>query len=203
MSAYASVEEYLFGREMTASGEATELEADLMLASRWWDRRLRRRAGFNEDADVVARAFYVHRGPSGRGSETLFIDDIASVEDLVVRVDDEELDEDDYELWPLNAALGEEPRPYDRIVKPSGWPLDTRIEVDARWGWPGGVPNAIKQMTIEWAAIWRGESSRATGTINEMDEVASLSPYHLAQLKRLEELYKKPREPYVAAPRSS
>lgn len=201
--AYATKEEYKAVVEISGTTYDDAIESHLLMTSRWWDGTLNRRAGFNQlddEDEPVTRRFYVHRGPSGCGSDMLFVEDIASSDGVTVAVNGEDLDEANYQLWPLNADKDSEPRPFDRIIKPGGWALDMPIDVTAPWGWPA-VPPAIKAATIEWCAMWRGESARATGSVADLDQVAGASPYHLSQLKRLTGLYRQPRAPYVAPPR--
>lgn len=194
--AYATVQEYRAAIGKETSDDDLALSEALLVASRWWERKLHRPAGFNRDTAAVARTFYVHRGTNGEGSKTLFVDDIAATTGMTVTLDGEAVAAADYQLRPLNALVGPEAEPYDRIVRLGtvGWTLQSPIVVTAIWGWPA-VPEAIKAATIEWAAIWRGESVRATERVNEMDQVASASPYHLSQLKRITEAYQQARPP--------
>ncbi len=193
--AYATAADYRAAVRKTSTADDAQITLDLEMASRWWDRKLRRRAGFSQDDAPVERTYYVHRGRAGGGSNTLYVDDISTTTGLSIEVAGETLAATDYVLWPLDAALAPEPEPYDRIVRVSGyWPLDEPILVTARYGWPA-VPAGIKAATIEWAAIWRGESIRATATVNALDEVQATSPYHLSQLKRLTNMYQQTRRP--------
>ena len=194
--AYATAQEYRDAIDKMSADDDLAISNALQVASRWWDRKLRRTAGFNKDTAAVARTFYAHRGPDGCGSKTLFVEDIASTSGMTVTLDGVAVAATDYQLRPLNATLGPEPEPYDRIVRLGtvGWTLQRPVVVTAIWGWPA-VPEAIKQATIEWAAIWRGESIRATERVNEMDQVQTTSPYHLSQLKRITEAYQQARPP--------
>lgn len=194
--AYATAEEYRGRVDRTSAADDDTIDVQLGMTSRWWDAKLRRAAGFNKDAAPVARRYYVHRAPKGCGSETLFVDDIATATGLSVVIDGETISSDLYELWPLNAALGPEAWPYDRIVRKDGsaWPIGELITVTAAYGWPE-VPAAIVEATIEWTAIWRGESVRTTARVNELEQVASVSPYHLSQLKRITGAYQQMRAP--------
>lgn len=205
-TAYATAAEYRNAIGKSGTSEDTAIDRAVTMASRWWDRKLRR--SFGKSA-LENREFRVHRGTDGFGSSTLFVDDIAESAGLVVTIGDEVVEASSYELLPLNAAKGPEPQPYDRIARigsgwsgfnewplsrHSQWPLGRLITITARWGWPA-VPAAIVEATIEWAAIWRGESIRATERVNEMDQVVSTSPYHLSQLKRVTEAYQQGRSP--------
>ena len=196
--AYATAAQYRdrVGRDSSADDPTIDLQ--LGMTSRWWDAKLRRGAGFNKDASPVARRYYVHRSPQGCGSETLFVDDIATASGLVVTIGGVTVASSVYELWPLNAALGPEAQPYDRIMRVDGteWPFGELITVTAFYGWPA-VPAGIVEATIEWTAIWRGESVRTTARVNELDQVANVSPYHLSQLKRITGAYQQMRAPWV------
>ena len=77
----------------------------------------------------------------------------------------------DYQLLPLNAAVGAEPRPYTAIEltewgTKNAFAPGMRVEVVATFGWPT-VPPPIERATIHLAAILRLESPRATRRIAE------------------------------------
>ena len=194
-TAYATVEDYraFVGRDSLS--DDIVIADNLLAASRWWDEKLGRPFGFGLVAAPVARTFYVHRSPHGGGGASLFVDDFATLTGLSISIDDTVQESDTYVAFPLNSLQKPEPWPFDELRRlNSGWPLGTPVVVTARWGWPA-VPQAIKQATMEWTAIWRGESPTATGAASELDQVAALSPYHLSQLKRITTMYKKPRNP--------
>lgn len=198
-TAYATVEEYraFIGRQ-TLDDDAV-IAGNLETASRWWDLTLQRPFGFGLVAAPVARTFYVHRAADGDGSRSLFVDEFGSTTGLSVSIDGEVVDPAEYAALPPNAAQRPEPWPFDELRRIGrAWPLATPIVVTARWGWPA-VPRAIKEATIEWTAIWRGESPAATGRVSELDEVQSFSPYHLSQLKRLTSMYRRGRLPAIGA----
>lgn len=196
---YATVEDYrAFIGKNTLDADATILQ-NLTTASRWWDRKLKRPFGFGLVAAPVARTFYVHRAGVGGGSPSLFVDEFATQTGLTVSIAGEEVDDAGYVALPANAQQMPEPEPFDELRRLSlGWPLGEPVTVTARWGWPA-VPSAIRDATIEWTAIWRGESPAATGRVNELDQVQDFSPYHLSQLKRLTNQYSRGRRPTVGA----
>ncbi|MCC6959452.1 MAG: hypothetical protein IT301_06355 [Dehalococcoidia bacterium] len=195
-TAYATVEEYRAAIGKDSLDDDVVVAEDLLAASRWWDEKLNRPFGFGLSAAPSARKFYVHRAPSGAGSKSLYVDDFASLTGLSVTIGGTVQDVTDYEAFPLNALSKPEQWPFDelRSLTAAGWPLGEEITVTARWGWPA-VPMGLKKATIEWTAIWRGESPAATARVGELDQVQSFSPYHLSQLKRITSMYRRPRNP--------
>lgn len=199
-NSYATVEEYRAFVGKDSTDDDNVIAENLAAASRWWDEKLNRPFGFGLIAAPVARKFYVHRAPVGDGSKSLYVDDFATLTGLVVSIGGDVQDASTYIAFPLNALQKPEPWPFDELRRSGrGWPLGEEITVTAKWGWPA-VPAAIKQATIEWTAIWRGESPAATGRVGtarpgELDQVMDFSPYHLSQLKRLSALYRKARNP--------
>lgn len=99
----------------------------------------------------------------------------------------------DYELLPRNAAADGEP--YHQIEltswgsNPSFAP-QARVRISGIWGWPA-VPAGVKSDVIELCAIWRKESPRATGRINELDQVVTESPMAMSLVKRFRYAYSK------------
>jgi len=174
---YAVVADYkLYVPKTSSSDDATVLE-QLGAASRAIDGRLGR--FFALDASAVAREFI---RPVGTDPRVLVVPDIG-VSPTGIKIDrngdgdfddsgDDTLVAADWRLWPRNAALGPEARPWTRIdlTVPgdySVWPDDQLIEVTAQWGWPA-VPDAIKNITIEIVAVLRLGSPRATREISEL-----------------------------------
>lgn len=188
-----SVSVYRSAVGLDGTSNTNEIKRELEAAQRFWETKLRR--FFTKSASASERRFYVHRAPSGDGSRVLYVSDIATAAGVEVSINGTEVDSDAYELWPLNAALEPEPRPYESIVRKSGcWPLGEVITVEAVWGWPN-PPAAVIEAIIEWCAVWRGESVRATARVAELEEVQSVSPYHLSMLRRIVEGYQVPRTP--------
>lgn len=183
---YATVAEYQAVVGSQDAGSNAAIESDLKAVSRWLDRRLGR--FFNKDASAVARVYIVPRARTappmdwaesenpfrwGNVYRTLEVDDVADTNGLVIKIDDDAngnfdetaLNTTDYELQPLNAPLGPEARPYERIGIPSwstagGWRSGARVQVTAIFGWPA-VPAAIKRATIDITSTMRTGSSRA------------------------------------------
>ena len=174
-SPYATYAEYIADVGSTNdTGTNTAIESDLKAVSRWIDRKLDR--FFNIDAAPVARVYVVpiqrsnppygwaeSENPFRWGfSRALDVDDIATTNGLAIKIDvardgsftdDTALASTDYELFPINAPLGPEPRPYTRIVIPEwsqqgGFGAGARVQVTAYFGWPT-VPPAIKRATID------------------------------------------------------
>lgn len=183
--AYATAEQYrlVVGKTSTAE-DTTTIAADLLGCSRYLDRKLDR--FFTQDAAVVQRIFYPSSSGTvdpeaenpwrfARGTRTLYVDDIATVTGLLIVIDANRqgtfsgysnLAATDYQLFPMNAALGPEPKPFTSIVLPTwstvqGWPPGAMIGVTAKWGWPA-VPAAIQRATCQLVGILRLESPRAT-----------------------------------------
>lgn len=200
--AYATAAQYRAVIEMTDTSQDSELGDDLTAVSRYIDRKLNQ--FFTIDESAAARVFV------GAGGRTLYLrldDDlnpgIGDTDGLTIKVDTDDdgsfADETawaatDYELRPLNAGDGPEPRPYTQIHVPSwsskgGWPVRSRIEITAKWGWPA-VPKAIERATLHLTAILRLESGRATNRINELGtELLDASPQAQSIIDKLLRAY--------------
>jgi hypothetical protein len=194
--AYADAATYRAVVSKSDAGDDGAVSDDLKAVSRFVDHATDR--FFGRDDAPVARVYAVPidaatplRDPfwttpwSGTGVASLAVDDIATATGLEVRADagntgtfgDPAWAATDYALWPVNAALGPEPRPYMRILVPAwssqgGFAGGTRVQVTAVWGWPE-VPHAIVRATCHLTGILRLESPRATSRVNEMGEVLS------------------------------
>lgn len=186
--AYATAAEYQAVATSDA-GTTNAINSDLQAVSRWLDRKLGR--FFNSDANVVTRTYVAkaHRLTGGRPvdwaesenpwlyggySRFLEVDDIATLNGLEIKIDtnndgvfsdETALAITDYEMHPLNAELGPEPKPYERVVIPtwsssSGFAGGQRVQVNAVFGW-ANVPAAIKAATIELTATLRTGLDRA------------------------------------------
>ncbi len=185
--AYASVLDYVgvVGDQDNADGSHPAIQADLIAVSRWLDRRLGR--FFTKDDAVTNSVYAVPAGRSappldwaesenpfrwGNVRRALEVDDIADTNGLVISIDadmdgvyETTLNTSDYELLPLNALLGPELRPYERIAilptsSQGGWSSGSRVRVTAIRGWPA-VPSAIRRATIDITSSLRLGSSRA------------------------------------------
>ncbi len=182
--AYADATTYRSLVSKSDSGEDSEIDTDLKAVSRYLDRVLGR--FFTKDARAKARIFT--HAPQ-LNPRTLWVDDIA-VSPASIKInedgdgdfaDDTSLASTDYELWPLNADKGPEPRPWTMIYLPewsgrqrwsNGQPR--RVEVTAQWGWPA-IPDAIVRATVHLTAILRLESPRATAQIADLDTTIQAS----------------------------
>lgn len=196
---YATVAEYRASIRKNDSADDPTLAAHLNACSRVFERETGQ--FFTKDAAAVVRLF------RPKYSDMLFLDyegncpGIASTAGLEIKVDTDGdasfADETawastDYELLPRQAALGPEAKPYDRIKTltsgsnsfiPGGL-----VQVTAIFGWPS-VPAAVKADVIELCGIWRGENPRATGRMNELDEVLASSPMAMSLVKRFRDAY--------------
>lgn len=172
--AYATAQEYLAGIDQDDTSDVGEIQFVLSAVSRLIDKRVSPDGDrfFTQDAAAVQR-FFTHPGggetvwidgivPVERGSARLWVSDIATATDLVVKVDlafdysySTTLTIDThFFLGPVNAPLGPEPQPYtflDLVPNNStifAWPTRLNgISVEAIFGWPA-VPEAIKRATI-------------------------------------------------------
>lgn len=155
-------------------------------------RYLERASGqfFGKDATAVTRRFV------GSGGTLLRLDNegcpgIASASGVTVTADGQEYTA--FELFPLNANLGAEARPFTSLVLTTSYfPLGKVIEIDAVWGWPD-IPATAKEVAIELLAIWRGQSARATATMSELDGAVQMSPLAMSLVKRFVGAYTKAR----------
>ena len=134
---------------------------------------------------------------------TLFVDDIASLTGLIVKVDDNRdgiaeaalTITTDFELLPLAAAFGPEVNPWTQIYLPPRvkrsywWEL---IEVTAIFGWPA-IPAAIARATYQLTGILRLQSPRATSQIPEaIASALGMSPTAQKIVDELMGVYAKP-----------
>lgn len=192
--AYSDASTYRAVTDKTDTAEDAEILTDLTAVSRYLEQRLGR--FFNKDASDVARDFIApYDGPVfpeaenpykySRGSRMLHIDDLSAAPTSIV-VDsngdgtpETTLASTDYQLMPLNADKGAEPRPYTSIYIPVwstqlGWPPQRIVRVTGKWGWPA-VPEAIKRATIHITAILRLETPRAQATVSELGQLVQSS----------------------------
>lgn len=130
----------------------TELALAVTAASRVVDEYCGRQ--FGQVTTAEARV-YTAEWDRRRGRYIIDTDDISTVDDLAVMVDDDD-DEtfdkevDVYRLWPFNAA--DRAEPWTRIiVQPDSANLPTcregAVEVTAEWGWTA-VPTPVKNATL-------------------------------------------------------
>ena len=196
---YAEPEEYRLRVGQTDTG-GDDLLLDLLKAvSRLIDRECERFFGI--DAAVVARLY------DGNGLTRLYIDDVATVTGLIVKVDtdddydfdgaDETLTKDThYWIGPANAALGPEASPYRFLdIVPANsvlnvWPEGQRkVQVTAKFGWPS-VPLAIKEATILVTRELRDlEESGFILSLQNIDAGINLSPAAFSLIQRIKAEY--------------
>jgi hypothetical protein len=198
--AYASVEDYKAITNKSSTADDLWVGRALLAFSRYIDHKLDRRSGFNKDTVATIR-LYMPRSTRptrtdwaesenpwlyGGRSRVLDVQDIGgaitsiTIDETKTGAYSLTLASTDYELLPLNAAVGPEPRPYKQIglLEWGGhptWTPGARVKVTAIHGWPA-VPQAIKLATIEMTAILRVESPFAADRIQEFDQVVNASP---------------------------
>lgn len=212
---YATVEEYRAGVEKPDAGDDTEIERDLATISRHIEHITGR--FFQSDTSVVNRIYTTpYRGFLNAEAEnpwrglgrfsSMDVDDIATTTGLVIVIDEDRdgsfadetpLAASDYRLLPLNAPLGPEPKPYNRIEIPSwssrmgAWPPATQVQITARWGWPA-VPEPVRAACIHLTGILRLESPRATSRISEaIGETIGISREGQSIIKDLTRWYRR------------
>ncbi len=179
---YATAAEYRTSIDKSDTADDTIIGAQLTMMSRYLDGRIGRH--FTKDASAVARPFI--RLPN-ENPRRLYVDDLAAAPtEVIVDTDDDgsyadetALSSGNWELWPLNVALGPEAWPWTSILLPNWsseghWPAGVRVRVTAQYGWPS-VPIGIREGCIELVAIFRMQSPRATSRVDEMGTVVSAS----------------------------
>lgn len=185
-------------------GDDTTIDAQLKAVSHYIDSRCRRRDGFNQSASVEARLF------DGNGKSRVWLDDIATVTGLIVKVDlNADYDVADsgetltinthFWTYPDNAAVGSDPKPYEALeLVPTNsvvtvWPLQRRaIEVTAKFGWPE-VPEAIKELTVALTRYLRDiHESGITFSIQAIDSAVQESREMSFFLRNIERQYARP-----------
>lgn len=161
---YVTASEYRNGTEQDDTAEDSEILLCTGAVSRYVERYMPRMPSgvarhFTKDSAVTTRLF------DGNGKSRLWVDDIATVTGLVVKVD---LNGDydvldtgetlaintDFWVGPWNAAAGSEVRPYTFLeIAPatatiSAWTKQMRsVSVTAIFGWPA-VPELVKRAVI-------------------------------------------------------
>ena len=198
--AYISAEDFRARVSKTIATDDLLLGDILKGVSRLLDRECGDRF-FGKDAEAVTRHY------DGNGLARLYIDDIASVADLIVKVDldgdyaydggDETLTKDThFWLGPPNAALGSEAKPYRylEIVPSNGrlsvWPAQVRaVQVTAIFGWPA-VPEAIIDAVVMMAReITDLEEAGMTAALQNIDTAVNLSPVAFSIVQRIKREY--------------
>lgn len=193
--AYATAVEYRAAKKKGSASEDTVIGRQLLAVSRYIERVTGQ--FFNKDATAVARLYV----PS-QFTRCLVVDPIASVSGLSIKVDTDRdgsfadetaWDSGDYQLLPLNADKGPEAQPWREIYVPAwssqaGFSAGEPVEVTAAFGWPA-VPASIVELTMELCAIWRAESPRSTGRMDELEQVIGASNLAMGLVKRLTDAY--------------
>lgn len=200
--AYATPGEYRARVTKTDAGDDTTVIIPLLAAvSRLIDRETGR--FYSQDAAAVVRLY------DGNGLDRLYVDDIATLTGLVVKVDleadfdftgtGETLTRDThYFVGPANAGLGSEAAPYRFLeIVPNNavlgvWPEQPRsVQVTAQFGWPA-VPGAIKEATVLIAREMRDlEESGMTLALENIDQAINLSRQAFSIMQRLKREYAK------------
>ena len=86
----------------------------------------------------------------------------------------------DFVVWPMNALLGPEPKPYTALFIPDwttqdlNWLPARLVKIAAKWGWPA-VPKAIERGCIHLTAILRLETPRAKTMVSDVGELLGTS----------------------------
>lgn len=199
---YATVDDYFAVFPDASHDDETELLSQLTAISRYIESPAVCGQFFTKDATAVVRIFRPdHSGPE------LWLGTNLAVNPTQIRLDTgadgtyaTTLASTNWELWPLNAADGPEPRPWRRIDLVSwgtrtSWTAGQRVEVTAQWGWPA-VPVVIRQACIHLTAILRLQSPRATSSVDEIGRVVGMSAEGRGIVESLLRAY--PRLPAVA-----
>ena len=173
---YATPQQYRDALSLDRSDDDAAIRRNLETAARYIDQRLGRH--FSLDTSAVARVFIPGVAEcvrSAADSRLLYLGaDIGDAATVTITIDDDgddgfgsdtALASTDYELRPINAALGPEPRPYTEVYlldsgTRAGWVLGRRVQIQARYGWPS-VPQGITEGCIQIAALIRAQGPRA------------------------------------------
>lgn len=214
--AYATAAEYRTSLtpQKSDTGDDTAILRDLTVITRFVEQKCGR--FFGKDSVDVARDFIAPAtGPvypeaenpwkfAGRYNKTLYLPDSDLVSVTSVYTDEngdgtpEMLrDPSQYQLWPLNADKGPEPRPYAALVIPEwattgllGWPPGRLVRVTGIWGWPA-IPLPVKAGVIQLTAILRLETPRASQTVNDLGQVIGMSPQARSIVRELVGVYQR------------
>ncbi len=196
--AYADATAYRDRTQKTDTGDDATIDLQLLAISRIIDRGTGR--FFTRDVATVNRTYFVD--PLAPNARMLLTDDIATKTGLIVTIDeandgsfagDPALVALDFELLPLNAEFGPEPKPWTSIHLASWgnrqfWPPGKRVQVAASFGWPA-IPQSIIEGTIDATAQLRLETPRATQTIDSMGSIEKVSPTAASIVKTLIHAY--------------
>ncbi len=154
---YANFQQYLAAFQGTDTSQEVSINEDILAVSNYLNERLGR--FFGREPVAVAHSY---RAPAS--TRTLYVDDMSEEPDSVT-VDGTTIT--DYEVGPLNAALGPRPEPFRYLYRPYGsFTSGSLVVVTARHGWPA-IPAEIVRDTIEITGILRRQSPRATSRYDE------------------------------------
>lgn len=182
-------------------------KSDAVQTRHYWTSFVRRGGGFGYNMSLspaIGWAEAENPWLGMRGANRLIIDDIASSSGLIVKVDSSHNNsfettltlDTDFQLWPRNAALYPEPKPYNMLyMLPYGpnfsiWPPMTEVLVTATFGWPS-IPKAITSAVIQLTAILRLESPRATMRISQFEGTIKASSKAMSIVDELIDAYTK------------
>jgi hypothetical protein len=208
---YATAAEYRARINKADIADDTTIGEQLKAVSHYIDQRCRRKDGFNQSASVEARLF------DGNGKARVWLrdsggvaHDIATTTGLIVKCDlNGDYDVADsgetltinthFWVYPDNAAVGSDPRPYQALeLVPTNsvttfWPLQRRaIEVTAKFGFPE-VPEAIKELTCALTRYLRDiNESGVTFAIQAIDTAVQESREMSFYLRNIERAYARP-----------
>lgn len=180
--AYATAATYRALISKTDTAEDGEILDDLTAVTRYLERHPVITRFFTRDVAAVARTHYISdECHVSRDRRTLYVPDIASKTDFVLKRDDDRdgdfADETawtidtDFQLLPLNADKGPEAHPWTVIYIPTWttkdlWSNGQHLQITSAAGWPA-IPKALERATIHLTAMVRIESPRATRRIPE------------------------------------
>jgi hypothetical protein len=191
---YATAQEYRAAIKPDADDDGDAgIVTDLTAISRYLDGKLGR--VFSKDAADTTVIY-----EPTRSGDALRIGDYAAAPTSVSLdldgdgVPETVVDPGDYEMHDLDALARAEPWPYTRVVATrwgtrGAWSRGVRLAVVGKRGWPA-VPAAIASATIQFTALWRLETPRATRRIPEMGETIESSPDAQRLLQKLIDQYK-------------
>lgn len=191
---YATEDEYRAAIKPDADdADDATLLLDLTAISRYLDGKLGR--FFTQDAADTTIVFE----PSRSGAVLAIGDYAAAPTSVKLDLDGDGapetlVDAGDYEMHDLDALLRAEPWPYTRLVATrwgtrGAWSPGVRLAIVGRRGWPA-IPPGVKAATIQFTALWRLETPRATRRIPEMGEAIESSPDAQRLLQKLIDQYK-------------
>lgn len=178
-------------RRLGDEADAIRLQSVISVAAQDIDDATDRR--FDLDAEVSARQILTAANvlcdePDG---EILLVDDIGSLDDLVVEVGDGTtwMEITDFEAGPFDRKPN---WPYTELRRLAGWSGHRRARIATRWGWPA-TPDTISESNeilaeryyrrpeAPWGAAWNlsgmGDTAIARLASSDPDVVRMIRPY--------------------------